>query len=268
MIDRTSASFERSAEIGPAWIWTSSRYALGEERADRPVDQPRRQDFLGRRPPLALDEAAGELAGGVDLLAVVDRQREEVEALAAGAGHDGDERHGVADPDDHGAAGLLGEVAGLDAQDLAADISLDLACVESECWTWNVPVEWVPISHPLDENVWVDWLAGGRAESERDGSRPPYAGLRCPRAGASPRRPGGDDRRLDVGRLAVVRRRSRRSGPGEWVTVRWNPAPVRPLRRMARQGGGGVGSAERDARGPRPMDPGRALTVTCGCPAG
>ena len=100
MIDGTSGSLERSAEIGPAWIWTSSRYALGEERADRPVDQPRGEDFLGRRPTLALDEAAGKLARGIGLLAVVDGQREEVEAFPARGGDDGDQRHGVADPDD------------------------------------------------------------------------------------------------------------------------------------------------------------------------
>ncbi len=47
---------------------------LGKERPDRPVDQPRREDFLGGRPPLALDEAAGELAGGIRLFAVVDGQ--------------------------------------------------------------------------------------------------------------------------------------------------------------------------------------------------
>ena len=64
---------------------------LGEERADRPVDEPRGQDLLGGRPPLALDEAAGELARGVDLLAIIDRQGEEVEALAAGGGDGGDQ---------------------------------------------------------------------------------------------------------------------------------------------------------------------------------
>ena len=58
---------------------------LGKERPDRPVDQPRGEDFLGGRPPLALDEAAGELARGIGLLAVVDGQREEIEPFAARA---------------------------------------------------------------------------------------------------------------------------------------------------------------------------------------
>src|SRR5437588_7175199 len=54
---------------------------LVEQGADRPVDQPRREDFLGGRPPLALDEAAGELARRVHLLAIIDRQGEEIEPL-------------------------------------------------------------------------------------------------------------------------------------------------------------------------------------------
>ena len=98
---------------------------LGEERADRPVDQPRSQDLLGGRPAFTLDEAAGKLARGVGLLAVVNGQREEVESFPARGGDDGDQRHGVADPDDHGAAGLFGEMTGLDTDVLVTDGSFD-----------------------------------------------------------------------------------------------------------------------------------------------
>ena len=52
--------------------------AVDEQRADRPVDQPRGQHLLLGRPRLALEEAARDLAGGVGLLLVVDGQREEV----------------------------------------------------------------------------------------------------------------------------------------------------------------------------------------------
>ena len=96
-----------------------------EQRPDRPVDQPGGEDLLGRGPPLALDEAAGELARGVDLLAIVDRQREEVEPLAAGGDDGGDQGHRVAEADDDGAAGLLGQLAGLDGDRLVADRALD-----------------------------------------------------------------------------------------------------------------------------------------------
>ena len=98
---------------------------VGEERPDRPVDQPGGEDFLGGRASLALDEAAGELARGVGLLAIVDGEREEVEPFAARTGHARDERHGVAQSDDHGPGGLLGESSRLDADRAVADGSLD-----------------------------------------------------------------------------------------------------------------------------------------------
>ena len=50
-------------------------------------------------------------------------------SCGSGRRHNGDERHGVADPDDHGSVGLLGEVAGLDAQELTTDGSLDLGAL-------------------------------------------------------------------------------------------------------------------------------------------
>jgi hypothetical protein len=61
----TSASFSWSAEM----TWTEDlRLVLepvGEERPERPVDEARGEDLLVGGPPLALDEPAGNLAGGV-----------------------------------------------------------------------------------------------------------------------------------------------------------------------------------------------------------
>ena len=54
--------------------------AFEEQRADRAVDQARGQDLLLARTAFALEEAAGDLAGGEGLLLVVDGQREEIEA--------------------------------------------------------------------------------------------------------------------------------------------------------------------------------------------
>ena len=59
--------------------------ALGEERADRAVDEARGQRLLLARPALALEEAAGDLARGEGLLLVVHGEREEVDARLFGA---------------------------------------------------------------------------------------------------------------------------------------------------------------------------------------
>ena len=56
--------------------------ALGEERTARAVDEARGEDLLVALAPLALEEAAGDLAGGERLLDVVAGEGEEVEAGA------------------------------------------------------------------------------------------------------------------------------------------------------------------------------------------
>ncbi len=86
---------------------------LREEWTDRPVNQPGGEDFLGGRPALALDETAGEFAGGIGFFSVIDGQWKEIEALATRGGHGRDQRHGVANPHDHSPAGLLGQKTGL-----------------------------------------------------------------------------------------------------------------------------------------------------------
>ena len=50
-----------------------------EQRADRPVDEARGQHLLLGRPAFALEEAAGDLAGGEGLFLVVDGEREEID---------------------------------------------------------------------------------------------------------------------------------------------------------------------------------------------
>ena len=86
-----------------------------EERTDRAIDQAARQGFLVRRLAFTLEEPAGDASGRVGVLAVVDRQGEEINPLAgAGRTAGGDEDHGVARTDDDRTVGLLGEFAGLD----------------------------------------------------------------------------------------------------------------------------------------------------------
>ena len=71
---------------------------------------------------LALEEAAGDLPGGVHALLDVDGQREEVRAFARLHPADGRrEHHRLAGADDDRAVCLLGELAALECDLLAAD---------------------------------------------------------------------------------------------------------------------------------------------------
>ena len=105
--------------------------ALGEQRADRPVDQTALQHLGLARPALTLEEAAGDLARGECLLLVVHRQREEIlpgpGALHAdrGAQHDR-----VAVAGQHGAIGLAGDLAGFQDQLAAAPVEFLAKVVE------------------------------------------------------------------------------------------------------------------------------------------
>jgi len=101
--------------------------ALRPERPNRPVDHPCGEDGTLGRAPLPLEKAARDLAGGVHPLLDVDREREEVCALARfhtalGRG----EHHRVACADDDCAVRLLREVAGFEADLLVSDLDGDL----------------------------------------------------------------------------------------------------------------------------------------------
>ena len=86
--------------------------AVREERADRAVDEARRERFLFGGTAFALEEAPGDLAGGVGLFDVVDREREEVlTGLGFLLGDDRGEDDRVAHLADAGAGGLAGDFA-------------------------------------------------------------------------------------------------------------------------------------------------------------
>jgi hypothetical protein len=89
---------------------------LGEERAARAVDEARRQRLVVAQAALALEEATGDLTGGVGLLDVLAGEREERHAGArlVGAAH-GHEHDGLAAGDEDGAVRLLGDATGLEA---------------------------------------------------------------------------------------------------------------------------------------------------------
>ncbi len=97
--------------------------SLGEQRPDGPVDLARGEGGLVAGPRLALDEAAGDLAGGVVPLLDVDREGEEILPLASyGAPCGADEHHRVAAAHEYCSAGLLGQTAGLEGDLLAPDL--------------------------------------------------------------------------------------------------------------------------------------------------
>ena len=88
--------------------------AIGEQRADRAVDQARGQRLLLGRAAFALEEAARDAAAGVELLLVVDRQREEILPFARRLVRDRrDQQHGALALDHDRAACLARDLAGL-----------------------------------------------------------------------------------------------------------------------------------------------------------
>ena len=96
--------------------------ALREERADRTVDQARNQGFAFRRAAFALEETAGNAAGGVGLFLIVDGQREEILArLDFVLGDHGDQHHGVVHVDDDGAGSLAGDFTGFQGDLMTAE---------------------------------------------------------------------------------------------------------------------------------------------------
>jgi hypothetical protein len=99
--------------------------SVGEQRPDRPVDDPTAEDLLRRRAAFALEEATGEAASGGRLLAVLDGQREEVDVVALLRALRGSEHHRVAVAHHAGAVGELGHAAGFERQQAAADLAFD-----------------------------------------------------------------------------------------------------------------------------------------------
>ena len=104
--------------------------ALHEQRPDRPVDQARGERLLLARAAFALEKAAGNLAGGVGSLLVVDGEGEEVHAgPRALLGDHGGEHAGLAVLGEDGGIGLAGEAARLEAELASAPFNFYTVCL-------------------------------------------------------------------------------------------------------------------------------------------
>ena len=114
--------------------------AFGEQRTDRPVDQARGQGLLLGGAPFALEEAAWDAPGSIELLEVIDREREErLTRLRLAGRHDGGEHHGVAHGDDDRAAGLAGDLAGFQGDRMLAPLECLLGYFEHVLFSLRLP---------------------------------------------------------------------------------------------------------------------------------
>ena len=99
--------------------------ALGEQRADGAVREAGGEGGRLGHPALALDEAAGDLAGRVHPLLELDGEREEVETGPRQAAVGRPEDEGVAVAQGDCAAGEAGELAGLEREGSTAELDLE-----------------------------------------------------------------------------------------------------------------------------------------------
>ena len=122
LMHRMSCGVTRSAESTVQITCTSFRKPFGQSgRIGRSIMRAVRI-ARSRGAALALEEAAGDLPGGVHALLDVDGEREEVRALARlHPPLRRREHHRLAGADDDGAVGLLGELARLEADLLVTD---------------------------------------------------------------------------------------------------------------------------------------------------
>src|SRR5262249_60574179 len=99
--------------------------AGGKGRADGAVDRAGREALFGVRPTLPFGDPAGKLARGVGLLAVIDRQREEVAFRIFLPFDGGHQDHRVAQAYDDGPMSLFGDFSGFDTEGLVTEGTFD-----------------------------------------------------------------------------------------------------------------------------------------------
>ena len=105
--------------------------ALGEERADRPVDEAAGESLLLGGAALALEKAARDAPGGREFFLIVDGEREEIlPRLHVLGGGDRAKDDGLAEGRQHGAVGLTGNPARFEGERLAAQLDFYFLHVE------------------------------------------------------------------------------------------------------------------------------------------
>ena len=108
--------------------------SLREQRANGAIDEAGSQDGLLARTTLAFDEAAGDLAHGVELLFEFDAEREKIHAVACGLCYGRAHEHrGVSAAHEAGTAGLFCILAGFDGQCAAAELHFKCSCLHVAC---------------------------------------------------------------------------------------------------------------------------------------
>ena len=131
---------------------------LREERPQRPVDLPCRDRLLLAGPGFPLDEPAGELAGGVGLLAVLDREREEGEVRRLAVRRGGDEHCGLPVLHIDGAIGLPGHSARLQDQGPSVEFSFDSVCHSVLLFFFRVWRRGIPRAAPASHRSGRSWF--------------------------------------------------------------------------------------------------------------
>ena len=103
------------------------KVSLRKKRSQRPIDHPRSERFLFRRPAFAFEIAARKFSGGRRFFAVINRERKIILTfLDRGGGDRARQDHGVAAGDDDRAVGELGDFAGFDGDVCGAYLRRDL----------------------------------------------------------------------------------------------------------------------------------------------
>ena len=111
--------------------------AVGEQRADRAVDEAGDERLALGRASLALEIAARNTAGGEGLFLIIDGEREEVlTGLRRLGGNDGGENSGLAPGGDDGAVGLAGDLAGLEDELAAGPVEFFAVDLE-HAWSFS-----------------------------------------------------------------------------------------------------------------------------------
>ena len=119
-----SERLSRSTESGSGDDLNVVAHAIGEERAERAVDQTGGEDGLLTGPAAALYETAGNFPDRILALFIITREGKEIDAGAGFAAHRGGCHHnGIALIDPDRAAGLFRDFARFDTQSPACQFA-------------------------------------------------------------------------------------------------------------------------------------------------